>query len=91
MTDTSDPVLLSLRHAQLKQLQKRKSKKNIDTRASKGRKIRYQVQEKIQNFMAPEPRGTWHEEMKEELFSSLLGRKLVKSDSLLIKDGFKLF
>lgn len=25
--------------------------------------------------MAPIPAGTWHEEMVEELFSSLLGRK----------------
>ncbi|KAG0284358.1 hypothetical protein BGZ98_005948, partial [Dissophora globulifera] len=30
---------------------------------------------KLQSFMAPVPAGTWHEEMVEELFSSLLGRK----------------
>lgn len=36
---------------------------------------RYHVHEKLQSFMAPIPAGTWHEEMVEELFSSLLGRK----------------
>ncbi|KAJ3295226.1 hypothetical protein HK104_002887 [Borealophlyctis nickersoniae] len=75
MGDTDDPVLLGIKWAQLKQLQqKQKKKKKVDTRASKGRKIRYHVHEKIQNFMAPEPRGTWHEEMIEELFSGLLGQ-----------------
>ncbi|KAJ3274157.1 Sulfate permease 2 [Terramyces sp. JEL0728] len=91
LTDTEDPVLLGMRYAQLKQLQNKKSKKNVDTKASKGRKIRYHVQEKIQNFMAPEPRGTWHEEMVEELFSGLLGRKSGNVDvPLQFADGFKL-
>lgn len=36
---------------------------------------RYHVHEKLQSFMAPIPAGTWHEEMVEELYSSLLGRK----------------
>ncbi|KAJ3254420.1 hypothetical protein HK103_007214 [Boothiomyces macroporosus] len=91
LTDTEDPVLLGMRYAQLKQLQNKKAKKNVDTKASKGRKIRYHVQEKIQNFMAPEPRGTWHEEMVEELFSGLLGRKSASVDiPLQFEDGFKL-
>jgi protein AATF/BFR2 len=91
MSDTSDPVLLGLRYAQLKQLQKKKAKKNIDTRASKGRKVRYQVHEKIQNFMTPEPRGTWHDEMKNELFTSLFGKKDQRTDLFKINGGFKLF
>lgn len=36
---------------------------------------RYHVQEKIQNFMVPIPDGTWHEDMIDELYSSLLGKK----------------
>ncbi|KAI4174134.1 MAG: hypothetical protein LQ346_008275, partial [Caloplaca aetnensis] len=32
-------------------------KKQVDTKASKGRKMRYTVHEKLQNFMAPEDRG----------------------------------
>jgi protein AATF/BFR2 len=33
------------------------------------------VHEKIQNFMVPVPTGSWHEEMIDELYASLLGRK----------------
>lgn len=36
---------------------------------------RFDVHEKLQNFMAPVPSGTWHEERTEELYSSLLGQK----------------
>lgn len=51
-------------------------KKNVDTKASKGRKMRYTVHEKLQNFMAPEDRGSWGERQREELFGGLLGRKV---------------
>ncbi|KAF5369219.1 hypothetical protein D9757_010019 [Collybiopsis confluens] len=53
----------------------KKAKKNVDTKASKGRKLRFDVHEKIQNFMTPiHVNGTWHEEQIDELFSSLLGK-----------------
>lgn len=35
----------------------------------------YHVHEKIQNFMVPIPAGSWHDEMIDELYASLLGRK----------------
>ena len=54
-----------------------KVKKQVDTKASKGRKMRYTVHEKLQNFMAPDDRGTWGERRREELFASLLGRKVL--------------
>ncbi|KAF2729427.1 TRAUB-domain-containing protein [Polyplosphaeria fusca] len=53
-----------------------KTKKVVDTKASKGRRLRYTVHEKLQNFMAPEDRGTWAEMQRDELFSSLFGRRL---------------
>ncbi|EOA85533.1 rRNA-processing protein bfr2 [Exserohilum turcicum] len=53
-----------------------KTKKVVDTKASKGRKLRYTVQEKIQNFMAPEDRGQWGDRQRDELFSSLFGQRL---------------
>lgn len=53
-----------------------KTKKNIDTKASKGRKLRYTVHEKLQNFMAPEDRGLWGGRQTDELFGSLFGRKM---------------
>ncbi|KAI9925239.1 hypothetical protein ASPWEDRAFT_121454 [Aspergillus wentii DTO 134E9] len=51
-----------------------KVKRNIDTRASKGRKMRFDVHEKLQNFMAPEDRGSWTSRAREEFFASLLGK-----------------
>ncbi|KAI8931467.1 hypothetical protein NX059_011135 [Plenodomus lindquistii] len=53
-----------------------KTKKVVDTKASKGRRLRYTVQEKIQNFMAPEERGEWGDRQRDELFSSLFGQRL---------------
>jgi len=53
-----------------------KTKKVVDTKASKGRRLRYTVQEKIQNFMAPEDRGQWGDRQRDELFSSLFGQRL---------------
>ncbi|KJA15245.1 hypothetical protein HYPSUDRAFT_48566 [Hypholoma sublateritium FD-334 SS-4] len=53
----------------------KKAKKKVDTKASKGRKLRYEVHEKLQNFMVPVPvPGAWHEEQIDELFASLLGK-----------------
>ncbi|KAJ6581217.1 apoptosis-antagonizing transcription factor [Mycena capillaripes] len=84
----------------------KKAKKKVDTKASKGRKLRYEVHEKLQNFMVPVPvPGTWHEEQIDELFSSIMGKGFegalgqeVESmgvDELplgdVLKGGFKVF
>jgi protein AATF/BFR2 len=53
-----------------------KTKKVVDTKASKGRRLRYTVQEKLQNFMAPEERGEWGERQRDELFGSLFGQRV---------------
>ncbi|KAJ4376382.1 rRNA-processing protein bfr2 [Neocucurbitaria cava] len=53
-----------------------KTKKVVDTKASKGRRLRYTVQEKLQNFMAPEERGEWGDRQRDDLFSSLFGQRL---------------
>jgi len=49
--------------------------KKVDTKASKGRKVRYNVHEKLQDFMAVEDRGTWEEAARTEFFASLFGNK----------------
>ncbi|KAJ6150608.1 Apoptosis-antagonizing transcription factor C-terminal [Penicillium samsonianum] len=51
-----------------------KVKRDIDTRASKGRKMKYNVHEKLQNFMAPDDRGSWSTRARDEFFASLLGK-----------------
>lgn len=54
---------------------KKKTKKQVDTKASKGRKIRYEVHSKIQNLMTPMDVPTWPEEKTKELFNSLFKSK----------------
>ncbi|TGO71846.1 hypothetical protein BELL_0522g00040 [Botrytis elliptica] len=53
-----------------------KTRKNVDTKASKGRKMKFTVHEKLQNFMAPEDRNSWEESARDRFFATLLGRKL---------------
>jgi protein AATF/BFR2 len=53
-----------------------RTKKVVDTKASKGRKLRYTVHEKLQNFMASENRGEWGDRQADELFGSLFGRRV---------------
>lgn len=78
MVDTDDPTAIGMRWAARKNEQKKK-KRAVNTKASKGRQLRFNVHEKLQNFMAPIPTGGWHDEMVNELFSSLLGQKLDES------------
>jgi len=53
-----------------------KTKKNVDTKASKGRKMRFTVHEKLQNFMAPEDRNSWEQDAVDRFFGTLLGQKM---------------
>lgn len=69
---TENPQQIGAKLAELQKLRS-KMKKQVDTRASKGRKIRYVVHKKLVNFTAPEPSNAWTEEAKNELFMSLFG------------------
>ena len=53
-----------------------KLKKKVDTRASKGRKVRYDVHTKLVNFMAPvRLADQMPDKARQELFSSLFGAR----------------
>ena len=54
-----------------------KTKRNVDVKASKGRKLKYSVHEKLQNYMPPEaiPHG-WGDRQTDELCGSLFGQRL---------------
>jgi protein AATF/BFR2 len=58
-----------------------KTRKNVDTKASKGRKMRYTVHEKLQNFMAPENRGKWEPDAIDRFFGTLLGQKITLAEA----------
>lgn len=53
-----------------------KVKKNVDKKASKGRKLRYHVQEPIANFETPQALLKWEDDQIDEFFASLLGQKV---------------
>ncbi|AEO64307.1 uncharacterized protein THITE_2110323 [Thermothielavioides terrestris NRRL 8126] len=74
-SDTGAPgeTVATVRWAALKES---KTRKHVDRRASKGRKLRYTVHEKLQNFMAPEDRRSWEEHAIDRLFGALFGQKM---------------
>ncbi|GMH29724.1 hypothetical protein Nepgr_031567 [Nepenthes gracilis] len=78
--ETIDPSSSETAFYALKKLQTKK-RKVVDRRASKSRKIRYNVHEKIVNFMAPQPMDL--PPMAPKLFESLFGLKTQKSASAL--------
>ncbi|KAI8280054.1 Protein BFR2 [Colletotrichum sp. SAR11_240] len=53
-----------------------KTKKHVDRRASKGRKMRFNIHEKLQNFMAPEDRRMWEQDAVDRLFGTLFGQRM---------------
>lgn len=80
-----DSLAADWRAAQAARKAAKKASGKVDTRASKGRKLRYVVHEKLQHFMAPVPQPApalqgggsgiqWHEAQVDELFASLLGK-----------------
>ena len=77
--DITDPIQLSKQWIQLQNM-RRKMKRKIDTRATKGRRIRYNVHNKLVNFMAPITiNDVWSNQAKDELYNSLFGK--IKSKS----------
>ncbi|RKP35768.1 apoptosis-antagonizing transcription factor, partial [Dimargaris cristalligena] len=80
MATTDDPVALGKRWVALKQQQatqeRERRSRTVDNKASKGRRLRYHVHEKLQNFMAPMGTSGWHADMVDELYATLLGQKI---------------
>lgn len=63
-----------------------KTRKQVDRRASKGRKLRFTVHEKLQNFMAPEDRRSWEEEAIDRLFGTLFGQRMQLKEEVSDED-----
>lgn len=81
--DMMDPIQLSKQWIQLQSMRK-KMKRKIDTRATKGRRVRYNVHNKLVNFMAPiTVYDTWTDIAKNELYNSLFGK--IKSTEEQVK------
>lgn len=64
-----------------------KLKKNVDTKASKGRKLKYTIQEPIANYEAPANGGfKWSDEQIDEFFAGLLGQRISFDEAEAIED-----
>jgi protein AATF/BFR2 len=61
----------SMRASDIEAMRMYKKKKQVDRKASKGRKIRYVVHTKLQNFMFPIPTMTTESIDEDRLFASL--------------------
>lgn len=71
--DLTDPMQLGKHWTQL-QHYRSKIKKTVDTKASKGRKVRFVVHPKLVNFMMPMDISIYNEESRLELLNSLFGK-----------------
>lgn len=60
---------------------------NVDTKASKGRKMRYTVHEKLRDFMVRDDRTTWGEKQVKELFGGLLGVIRTAGEDVLMEEN----
>ncbi|XVF67731.1 hypothetical protein PTKIN_Ptkin10aG0145500 [Pterospermum kingtungense] len=78
--ETVDPTSSEKAFYALKRLQTKK-RKIVDRCASKSRKIRYNVHEKIVNFMVPEPMNL--PSMAPKLFENLFGLKIQKTSAVI--------
>ncbi|KAK3402180.1 apoptosis-antagonizing transcription factor [Sordaria brevicollis] len=68
-------------------LKEAKTRKQVDRKASKGRKLRFTVHEKLQNFMAPEDRRSWEEHAIDRFFGTLFGQKMVLKEDEEAENG----
>ncbi|XP_016346078.1 protein AATF-like [Sinocyclocheilus anshuiensis] len=69
-TDPNDQVAMGKQWLAIQKLRS-KIKKKVDTKASKGRKIRFHVHSKLMNFMAPIDNSSMSDDARSELLRSL--------------------
>ncbi|PWA14432.1 hypothetical protein CCH79_00011035 [Gambusia affinis] len=72
-TDPNDQVAVGKQWLAIQKLRS-KIKKKVDTKASKGRKVRFHVHNKLVNFMAPVDHSSMSDEARSELYRGLFGQ-----------------
>ncbi|XP_058853817.1 protein AATF [Acipenser ruthenus] len=71
--DANDQVAMGRQWLAIQKLRS-KIKKKMDTKASKGRKVRFHAHSKLVNFMAPIDHSTMNDDARTELYRSLFGK-----------------
>ncbi|XP_060886956.1 protein AATF [Labrus mixtus] len=70
--DPNDQVAMGRQWLAIQKLRS-KIKKKVDTKASKGRKVRFHIHSKLVNFMAPMDHSAMSDEARSELYRGLFG------------------
>ncbi|KAJ8266385.1 hypothetical protein GJAV_G00129840 [Gymnothorax javanicus] len=73
VADPNDQVAMGRQWLAIQKLRS-KIKRKVDTKASKGRKVRFHVHSKLLNFMAPIDHSSMSDDARTELFRSLFGK-----------------
>ncbi|KAM4739101.1 protein AATF [Anableps anableps] len=73
VSDPNDQVAMGRQWLAIQKLRS-KLKKKVDTKASKGRKVRFHVHSKLVNFMAPVDHSSMSDEARSELYRGLFGQ-----------------
>ncbi|XP_042272757.1 protein AATF [Thunnus maccoyii] len=71
--DPNDQVAMGKQWLAIQKLRS-KIKKKVDTKASKGRKVRFHIHSKLVNFMAPVDHSSVSDEARSELYRGLFGQ-----------------
>ncbi|XP_029286382.1 protein AATF [Cottoperca gobio] len=72
-SDPNDQVAMGRQWLAIQKLRS-KIKKKVDTKASKGRKVRFHIHSKLVNFMAPVDHSLVSDEARSELYRGLFGQ-----------------
>ncbi|XP_034534061.1 protein AATF [Notolabrus celidotus] len=72
-SDPNDQVAMGRQWLAIQKLRS-KIKKKVDTKASKGRKVRFHIHSKLINFMAPMDHSSMSDEARSELYRGLFGQ-----------------
>ncbi|XP_073333157.1 protein AATF [Pagrus major] len=73
-SDPNDQVAMGRQWLAIQKLRS-KIKKKVDTKASKGRKVRFHIHSKMVNFMAPVDHSSMSDEARSELYRGLFGQR----------------
>lgn len=77
--DPNDQVALGRQWLTIQKLRS-KIRKKVDTKASKGRKVKFQIHSKLANFMAPVDHSTLSDKGRTELYRGLFGQTSASRD-----------
>ncbi|ELT89767.1 hypothetical protein CAPTEDRAFT_110234 [Capitella teleta] len=79
--DLNDPLAIANHYSEIRKM-RNKAKKQVDSRNSKDRKVKYDIHSKLMNFMAPNDVSSWTDEAKDELYMSLFGKIQAKIEEV---------